>query len=85
MVTSSARDGDEAVVKAQRRAAKVVEVVAGAKAAEDAMSDVSASTAAAGRVMVIELLLKKGSMLMAGCFRLSMEGRSSSTCQFSVC
>ena len=53
MVASSARDGDEAVVKAQRRAAKVVEVAAGAKAADDAISDVSASTAAAGRVMVI--------------------------------
>lgn len=60
MVASSACDGDEAVVKAQRRAAKVVEVVAGAKAADDAMmSDVSASTAAAGRVMVIELVIER--------------------------
>jgi hypothetical protein len=59
--SSSARDGDEAVVKAQRRAAKVIEVVAGAKAADDAMSDVSASTAAAGRVMVLSWL--KGSYL----------------------
>lgn len=60
VASSAARDGDEAVVKAQRRAAKVVEVAAGAKAADDAISDVSASTAAAGRVMVIFSWLLKG-------------------------